>query len=420
MRGVVTVILGGGRGTRLWPLTAVRAKPAVPLAGKFRLIDVAVSNSIHAGLDRIYVLTQFNSESLHRHIGQTYRFDAFSSGFVSILAAEQTARSTDWYQGTADAVRQNLPHIAESDSEHVVILSGDQLYLMDLERMVAEHRDRGADLSVAVTPVARDEAPSFGIMRLDAESRITEFVEKPSAPGPLDDLAIGPGPIGASGLDAEPGMLLASMGIYVFRTEALFDLLRGHDGDDFGRELIPHALTTQRVFGHVHAGYWRDIGTIRSFHEASLELCDRLPALDLYDPEHPILTHPRFLPGSKVLDCQVEDAILNDGSIIRGARIHRSIVGIRAVVREGAQVERSVVMGATRFEEEAPPGSPPLGIGQSCRIVDAIIDMDARIGEGCRLVNEAGVEEADGEGWHIRDGIIVVPKGAVLPAGTVV
>jgi glucose-1-phosphate adenylyltransferase len=417
---VVTVILGGGRGTRLWPLTAVRAKPAVPLAGKFRLIDIAVSNSIHAGLDRIYVLTQFNSESLHRHIGQTYRFDAFSAGFVSILAAEQTIRSGDWYQGTADAVRQNLPHIAESESEHVVILSGDQLYLMDLERVVAEHAERGADLSVAVTPVRRDAAHAFGIMRLDDESRITEFIEKPSDPEVLDGLALQPATIAASALDTRPGMLLASMGIYVFRTEALFDLLRGHDGDDFGRELIPHAVATQRVYGHVHGGYWRDIGTIRSFHEASLELCDRLPALDLYDPERPVLTHPRFLPGSKVVDCQVKDAILNDGSIIRGSHIERSIIGIRAVVREGTRIERSVVMGATRFEDDPPSGSPPLGIGASCEIRNAIVDMDARIGEGCRLVNEAGVAEADGEGWHIRDGIIVVPKGAVLPAGTVV
>lgn len=420
MRGVVTVILGGGRGTRLWPLTAVRAKPAVPLAGKFRLIDVAASNSIHAGLDRIYVLTQFNSESLHRHIGQTYRFDAFSDGFVSILAAEQTARSTDWYQGTADAVRQNLAHIAESDSEHVVILSGDQLYLMDLERMVREHVGGGADLTVAVTPVDRSEAHAFGIMRLDAGRRITEFVEKPADPGVLERLALGADTIAASGLAAEPGMVLASMGIYVFRTEALFDLLRGHEGDDFGRELIPHALTTQRVLGHLHGGYWRDIGTIESFHEASLELCDRLPALDLYDPERPILTHPRFLPGSKVTECQVTDAILNDGSIIRGARIERSIIGIRAVVREGARIERSVIMGATRFEEEPPEGSPPLGLGRSCEIRNAIVDMDARIGDGCRLVNEAGVDEADGDGWHIRDGIIVVPKGATIPPGTVV
>jgi len=417
MRDVVTAILGGGRGSRLWPLTRDRAKPAVPVAGKYRLIDIPISNSIDAGIDRVFVLTQFNSASLHRHIARTYRFDSFSSGFVNILAAEQRMGDTSWYQGTADAVRQNIDRLVETDPTEVVILSGDQLYLMDLKRFVEEHRASGADLTIAVSPVNREEAESLGIMRLDRRGRLVEFVEKPNEDSILDRMALDKPTIDASGIDAEPGSLLASMGIYVFRTEALVDLL-ATEGDDFGKNLIPRAVDESDVFGFVHRGYWRDIGTIGSFHAASLELTHQLPALNLYDTDRPVYTRPRFLPPVKVNDCRIYESLLADGSILSGSEIRRSVVGIRSLVRSGSVIERTILMGNRSY----PDGSPgiPLGIGHDCEIRDAIIDSDACIGDGCRLVNPEGVREADGDGWYIRDGIIVVPRLQVIPPGTVV
>ena len=418
MRDVVTAILGGGQGTRLWPLTGVRAKPAVPLAGKFRLIDVPISNSIHAGIDRIYVLTQFNSESLHRHIAQTYRFDAFSSGFVNILAAEQSTENADWYQGTADAVRQNMRRFTDSGPSDVVILSGDQLYIMDIKRFVAEHRERDADISIAVKPVAPEEAPALGIMRIDGDGSIVEFVEKPQDPEVIASLAIDADT--AAAYDTEPGSLLASMGIYVFKTETLARLLDEFEGDDFGKELIPSAVGTFAVNSFVHDGYWRDIGTIRSFHEASIELTHQLPDFNLYDPDHPIYTHPRFLPGSKVTDCHVYESVLNDGAIVAGSKVTNSIIGIRSVIRHGSLIERSVVMGAGDFEDHPPPGLPALGVGFDCHSRNAIIDTDVRIGDGSKLVNHEGVETADGDGWFIRDGVIVVPRDSVVAPGTIV
>jgi glucose-1-phosphate adenylyltransferase len=418
MRDVVTAILGGGQGTRLWPLTRDRAKPAVPLAGKFRLIDIPISNSIRAGIDRIYVLTQFNSASLHRHISQTYRFDAFSRGYVNVLAAEQSMENTDWYQGTADAVRQNLRRLVDAHPREVVVLSGDQLYLMDLAAFVRGHREADADLTIAVTPVSRDEAKALGIMRIDAQGRIVEFAEKPTDDAVVADLALDEQTIEAAEIDADPGSLLASMGIYVFRTEALVRLLEAYEGDDFGKELIPQAVADMQVFGFVHRGYWRDIGTIGSFHQASLELTHQLPALNLYDPEFPIYTHPRFLPGSKVIDCRVYESILSDGSIVAGSQITSSIIGIRAVIRAGSTIERTVVMGASELEHE--DGFPPVGVGFNCHVRNAIIDIDARIGDDCTLVNQDGVVEADGDGWFIRDGVVVVPRGAAVEPGTVV
>jgi glucose-1-phosphate adenylyltransferase len=401
-------------------LTRDRAKPAVPVAGKFRLIDIPISNSLHARIDRIYVLTQFNSESLHRHIAQTYRFDAFSAGYVNILAAEQSAANKDWYQGTADAVRQNLQRLTESGAGDVLILSGDQLYLMDMDRMIESHRELGADLTIAVKPVSPSEAGALGIMQMDSERRIVDFVEKPKDPKVVAPLVLDEAMIEATGVDASPGTLLASMGIYVFRMEALVRLFDEYRGDDFGKELIPQAVGDMDVFGFVHDGYWRDIGTIGTFHEANLELTHQLPALNLYDPDFPIYTHPRWLPGSKITDCHVYEAVLSDGSIIFGSKVTNSIVGIRAVIRSGSVVERTVVMGADGFEEDPPAGLPALGVGHNCHIRNAILDTNVRIGDGSRLLNEAGVEQADGDGWHIRDGIIVVPKGAVIPPGTVV
>lgn len=416
MKDVVTAVLGGGQGSRLWPLTKFRAKPAVPVAGKFRLVDVAISNSLHAGIERVFVLTQFNSASLHRHLAQTYRFDVFSSGFVHLLAAEQSVGNRDWYQGTADAVRQNLGRLEASGASEIVILSGDQLYLMDLRGFVEAHRHAAADLTIAVKAVPRSQASGLGVLRMDATGRLVRFQEKPSDKAVIDELALDAPTIGSVGLEAEPGDLLASMGIYIFRMAALREILQGGEQHDFGGQVIPQALDSFRVFGFQHAGYWRDIGTIPSFHEANLELTWPVPPLDLYNPELPIYTHPRFLPGSKVTDCRIEQAILCDGSIVSGSRVRSSIIGVRAVLRPNAEVEESIIMGATEKGAE----SATVGIGSGCHLRRAIVDFDASIGEGAQLLNEAGVVDAEEEGYSIRDGIIVVHRSAVIPAGTVI
>lgn len=418
MRDVVTAILGGGRGTRLWPLTRDRAKPAVPVAGKYRLIDIPISNSINAEIDSVFVLTQFNSASLHRHIARTYRFDSFSSGFVNILAAEQRMENTDWYQGTADAVRQNINRLTETDPSEIVILSGDQLYLMDLVGFLAAHRESGADLTIAVSPVNPEEAKALGIMRLDHRGRLVEFVEKPQDPEVIDHFTLDDATVAATGVDAEAGSLLASMGIYIFKTEVLVSLL-ATKGDDFGKNLIPQAVAESDVYGFVHRGYWRDIGTIGAFHAASLELTHQLPSLNLYDADRPVFTRPRFLPPVKVTDCHIFESLLADGAILSGSEIRRSVIGIRSLVRAGSVIDRTVLMG-NRAYEDGTGGSIPLGVGFGCEIRDAIIDSDVRIGDGCRLVNVNGVQEADGDGWYIRDGIIVLPRLQTIPAGTVV
>ncbi|MES1240091.1 MAG: glucose-1-phosphate adenylyltransferase [Acidobacteriota bacterium] len=420
MEKVVTAILGGGQGSRLWPLTRHRAKPAVPIGGKFRLIDIPISNSLHAGIDRIFVITQFNSASLHRHIAQTYRFSAFSLGFVNILAAELTTERKDWFQGTADAVRQCLPRLLESDPPEVLILSGDQLYMMNISEFIQTHRNRQADLTIAVKPVTREEATGFGILRLDPSGRIIEFVEKPKDPALLDELALDAQTQAALGFPAPQGSYLASMGIYVFKSEVLTELLVGSTTVDFGREVIPQSLGQYKVYAYPYEGYWTDIGTIPSFHRANLDLTLPLPPLNMYDPELRIFTHPRFLPGTKVNECFVRWSILSEGSILSGSRVEDSIIGVRAVVREGAVIERTVVMGANSWESLN--GSPeiPIGIGRDCHIRNAILDFNVRIGDGCRLLNEAGVENADNEQYAIRDGIIVVMKNAVLPPGTVI
>lgn len=420
MKNVITAVLGGGQGSRLWPLTKFRAKPAVPIAGKFRLIDVAISNSLHAGIEKVFVLTQFNSASLHRHIAQTYRFDLFSPGFVNILSAEQSLANRDWYQGNADAVRQNLGRLEASEVRDVVILSGDQLYLMDLERFVERHRESEADLTVAVKAVPRSEAQALGVLRMDGTGRLVRFVEKPKEDGLIDELMLDQEILAATELDAQPGELLASMGIYIFRYEVLERLLAQSDWDDFGSQVIPGALDEHRVFGFLHRGYWRDIGTIPSFHEANLELTLPVPPLDLYHPDYPIYTHPRFLPGSKVTECEIRESILCDGSIISGSRVTRSIVGVRGVVRPDAVVEESIIMGATVFAATAGQSGEPAGVGRGCELRRSIVDFDASIGEGARLINESGIEEADEENYSIRDGIIVIPRKAVIPPGTVI
>jgi len=421
MQGVVCAILGGGQGSRLWPLTRDRAKPAVPLGGKFRLIDVPISNSLHAGVDQIFVLTQFMSESLHRHIAMTYRFDAFRGGYVDILAAQQGVEKRDWYQGTADAIRQNLATLNRSAAEHVLILSGDQLYLMDVKAFVRGHRENAADLSIAVTPVPREQAKSLGIMSVDATGRVVRFVEKPKDERTLDELTPDAETLRRLGLTAPPGHLLASMGIYTFRRSVLNELLVGTDVADFGKHVIPGAIHERRVFAYAYSGYWRDIGTIPSFHEANLDLTQPLPPLNLYSPSYPIYTHPRFLPGTKINRCQVEQSILCEGSIISESRIVDSIVGIRAIVGADSVIENTVLMGARYYESQSGAQHPvPLGVGEGCEIKNAIVDLNARIGAGSRLVNVKGLQEFDADDYCIRGGIIVVPRDAVIQPGTVV
>ncbi|MCP3961142.1 MAG: NTP transferase domain-containing protein [bacterium] len=420
MKRVVTAILGGGQGSRLWPLTQYRAKPAVPVAGKFRLIDVPISNSLHAGINQIYVLTQFNSSGLHRHIAQTYRFDAFSSGFVNILAAEQSLANRDWYQGTADAVRQNLHSLTHGAPREVLVLSGDQLYQLSLKQFVTSHREREADLSIAVKPVPRSEASGLGIMRLGDRGRIVEFVEKPQTAEELDRLALDAGTIEELGLDAEPGTLLASMGIYTFETGVLKRILGRDASTDFGKEIIPAVLHDHRVYAFLYNGYWRDIGTIPAFWEANLELTVPLPPLNLYRTDEPIYTHARFLPGLKIQSCEVEQSVLCEGSVLSGRAIRRSVIGIRSVVREGTVIEESIVMGTSPDQLSGSDDEVPFGIGRDCVIHRAIVDSGARIGDGSKLVNEAGALEADGDGYCIRGGIIVVPAHATIRPGTVI
>ncbi len=389
MDRVVTAILGGSQGSRLWPLTRHRAKPAVPLASKYRLIDIPISNSLHAGIERIYVLTQFNSASLHRHIAQTYRFDSFSRGFVNILAAVQSLENRDWYQGTADAVRQNLDRFVYAKPSEILILSGDQLYLMDMRAFIDRHRAADADLTVAVTAVPRSRTSAFGVMKIDSDGRVIDFVEKPENEADVDELVVPPSTLERLGFEPKSDLCLASMGIYVFKPEILIELLRGTAATDFGHEVIPSAQPE--------------------------------PPLDHYDPKAPIYTHPRLLPPTKFSACEVRDSMISEGRILSGASIRESVVGIRAIVKAGTVIEESVIMGANEYEWASPDAStPPLGIGRDCVIRRAIIDLDTRIGEGAKLVNADGVEEEDHDDYSIREGIIVVPRGGTIPPGRVI
>jgi glucose-1-phosphate adenylyltransferase len=424
MADVVTIIMAGGQGSRLYPLTKVRSKPAVPIAGKFRLIDVSISNCIHSGLRKIFILTQFSSESLHRHIFATYRFDNFHQDFITLLSAQQTLENRNWYQGTADAVRQNLNFI-EDVGDLVLILSGDHLYRMDYGKFVESHLASGAEISIAVTPVAAAQAPEFGVMKVNARGRITEFFEKPKEASDIERMSVPEEVLRKSGVAA--GLThLASMGVYLFNWNILRDLLAHTDPKDFGREVIPQAIGDRKVFACFFDGYWVDIGTIPSFFEAHMDLTRPLPRFNFYDEERPIFTHARFLPGSKILASEVESAILCEGSIVNRSKIRESIIGIRSRIGENCRIERTVVMGADYFESQGDlernreAGIPAVGIGPDCEVRNAIIDKNARIGRGVRLLNLSGTGSASAENYVIVDGIIVVPKSAVIPDGTVI
>ncbi|MDQ3069451.1 MAG: glucose-1-phosphate adenylyltransferase [Acidobacteriota bacterium] len=416
MKDVLTLILGGGRGTRLFPLTHHRSKPAVPIGGKYRLIDIPISLCLHAGLQRIFVLTQFNSASLNRHVAQTYRLDVFSGGFVEILAAEQTPDSPDWFQGTADAVRQAARHFEDYDAEYFLILAGDHIYRMDFCELIEAHIESKADITIAAQPVSAADATGMGIFRFDTQGRITAFEEKPSADRLGEMRKSVPSGSTFSRTSAEKPFV-ASMGIYVFSREVLLELIRSTPGVDFGKELIPASLATHDVHAYFYRGYWADVGTVRAFYDANLALTRRGAAFNFFDARRPIYTRPRFLPGTRIDGSRIDESIIAEGCHLEACTIEQSVVGNRMTIREGAQIRRSVLLGADFYEEPGGHGIP-LGIGRNVVLDGVIVDKNARIADNVRLVNDAGVDEADGDGYYIRSGIIVVPKGAAVRTGT--
>jgi glucose-1-phosphate adenylyltransferase len=410
---ILAVILGGGRGQRLFPLTQQRSKPAVPMAGKYRLIDIPISNCINSGILRIAVLTQFNSVSLHRHITRTYNFDAFHMGWVQVWAAEQTVANSSWYQGTADAVRKQMFEIRATRAKYVLILAGDHLYRMDFAKMAEYHFDKDADVTIAVQPVSKDDASRYGILKRDLLGRITDFAEKPSEPKVLRHMV--------SRLDYQKPYL-GSMGIYLFKTESLIDMLEKNPLDDFGGHIIPGAIPTHKVFGYDFEGFWEDIGTIRSFYNANLALTSTNPPFNFYDPAAPIYSHPRFLPGSIVHNSCMTDTLMAEGCCIENANIEHSIIGLRSQIRSGVKIKDSILMGNDYYEREwASEGRAiPLEIGCNCSIEGAIIDKNARLGHDVTISAFPCGTDIDGNGWVVRDGIVVIPKGTEILPGTTI
>ncbi len=423
---VVSLILAGGQGSRLYPLTKLRSKPAVPIGGKYRLVDVTISNCLHSGFRQIFIITQFAAESLHRHIFSTYRFDNFTKDFVTILSAQQTLENRDWYQGTADAVRQNLRFIRKY-GDHVLILSGDHLYRMDYRQLVDYHVAKQADITISTIPVVEREASQLGILKVDATGQIVAFHEKPTTAELLEELRTPAEAFNRFNIDPGERTHLASMGIYVFRKEVLFDLLANTTHQDFGKDVIPAAIRTHRVFAYLFDDYWEDIGTIRSFFEAHMQLVDYEPRFNFYNEERPIYTHPRFLPPVKLLDTEVDNAILGDGCILTGAKITHSIVGIRSIIEQGSCLNRVIMMGADFYEtpeqkeQNRKRGIPNVGIGRNCHIEQAIIDKNARIGDDV-VITKKDADINEGEELHsqyvIRDGIVIIPKNAIIQSGT--
>jgi glucose-1-phosphate adenylyltransferase len=427
-RNLLAVILGGGAGTRLFPLTQQRSKPAVPVGGKYRLVDIPISNCINSDVLKIFVLTQYNSASLNRHIAQTFRFSQFSNGFVEILAAEQTPESRQWFQGTADAVRQVLPHMGDWGIDTLLILSGDHLYRMDYRDFLQRHYDSDADVTVSVIPCAAQAASEFGLLRTDPNGRIIEFKEKPEGDD-LEGMRVDTTAFGLTADDAAVRPFLASMGIYVFKYDRLEKLLAEDPSWlDFGREIIPAAIGTGNVQAFMFDGYWEDIGTIGAFYKANLDLTAQIPKFNLFDAEAPVYTRARYLPPSKIEESEIRDSIVSDGCILNGAKVSNSIIGLRSRISKAVQIEASIVMGADYYQtiedmrEDRVAGLPSVGIGEDTIIRRAIIDKNARIGAGVRLLNAAGELNADSEdkSYYIRDGIIIIPKNAVIKAGTVV
>jgi glucose-1-phosphate adenylyltransferase len=425
---LLAVILGGGAGSRLFPLTRDRSKPAVPLGGKYRLVDVPISNCINSDVIRMFVLTQYNSASLNRHIATTYRFSPFADGFVEILAAEQTPERPDWFQGTADAVRQVLPHIRDWRIDTLLILSGDHLYRMDYRKFLARHRETNADITVSVIPIPPDSASEFGVLKVDEAGRIIEFREKPKGEA-LEAMRVDTTSMGLTPEEAQARPYLASMGIYVFKYDVIEKVLAEDPTRlDFGKEVIPASIDNYNVQAYLFNGYWEDIGTIAAFYKANLDMTAAIPPFNLFDSEAPLFTRPRHLPPSKMDNCEIRDSIISDGCIIIGAKINRSLIGLRSRVSEGAQIDAAIMMGADYYQTledmlaDRDASRPRVGVGERTIIRRAIVDKNARIGKDVRLLNEAGIENVDGPDgmYYIRDRIIIVPKNGLIPDGTVV
>jgi glucose-1-phosphate adenylyltransferase len=417
--------MGGGRGTRLHPLTAERCKPAVPLAGKYRLVDIPISNCLNSDINRMFLLTQFQTASLHRHVQSTYHFDPFGGGFVDILAAEQTEKGSDWYQGTADAVRRNLLHFRAFPHDLILILSGDQLYRMDFRKIIEDHLAKGADVTIAAIPFPVSKVDGLGLMQVDDNLAIQRFVEKPKDPAVIASLAISDKIEATLETPSEEKRCLASMGIYVFNRTILAEAL-DNTMTDFGREIIPALLNRKRLFAHVFEGYWEDIGTVRAFFDANLALAQPLPPFNFFDPSAPIYTQDRYLPASKLNKCAIDHVVIGDGSILTDSSLHHCVLGIRSLIGEGCVLEDTIVMGSDYYETKAQLaagralGQPDMGLGKNCRIDGSIIDKNARIGDGCILSPKGKADGTYLDGAIIiRDGVLVVPKGAIVPAGTV-
>ncbi len=420
---VLAIILGGGKGTRLYPLTKVRSKPAVPFGGKYRIVDIPISNCINSGYKKIYLLTQFNSASLHLHITNSYNFDRFSRGFVEILAAEQTLEHSGWFEGTADAVRKHFQHFRVQKPTHYIILSGDQLYRMDLKKFMQEHINSGADITIASKAVNRFDASGFGIMKVDQTETITSFMEKPAPDMNIDDWKIPADSRGDLPADLE---YLASMGIYIFNADAMEEMLN-NDYNDFGKEVIPAAIKTKKVHSYIFNGYWEDIGTIRSFYEATLDLTNPEPKFNFYDEDKPVYTHMRNLPPSKINHADMTSTLASEGCIITNSRIQHSVIGVRSIINEGCDLDGVIMMGADFYdnakdkEDNKKKGVPNIGIGKNCKINKAIIDKNARIGDNC-CINVSGKKYEDGDhgNFYSADGIIIIRKSDIVPAGTVI
>ena len=428
MRDVLCLILGGGRGTRLYPLTKLRSKPAVPLAGKYRLIDIPISNCINSGFNRIYVLTQFLSVSLHRHIANTYKFDPFSQGFVEVLAAQQTNETANWYQGTADAVRQQIRYVQEDKSSEVLVLSGDQLYRMDFRKLLQTHQESEADVTIAVIPVPRSQVSGLGIMQLDDSGRVIGFVEKPQTEAQMAPLEVAPDWLEDRGIEPHGRGFLASMGIYLFKQKVLCQLLNTPPrATDFGKEVFPRSIRTHRVQAYLFDGYWEDLGTVKAYHEANLALALDNPPFDFHSAEGVIYTRMRYLPASRISSASLHHCLISDGCVIQpGAQIDDSVIGARCRIGRSAIIRESILIGADRYETEMERaqnrarGIPDLNLGDSCVIERAIIDKDCRIGHNVRIINRQKLIEAEGENYVIREGIVIIPRATILPDGTVI
>jgi len=426
IHNTVAIIMAGGAGSRLYPLTKTRAKPAVPIAGKFRLIDIPISNCLNSGIRKMFVLTQFNSESLNRHISRTYFFTPFTEGFVQVMAAQQTLENTEWYQGTADSVRKNIQYFMDKNIDYQLILAGDHLYSMDYMSLLEFHVFHQADVTVGVLPVPRNRVSEFGILQMDRDARIVDFVEKPKSEDVLGPFRPSPKWIEEKKMNPNEDPFIGSMGIYLFNRDVLSELLSKTDHADFGKGLIPHAIKFHKVFGYLFQGYWEDVGTIGSFYRAMMDLVAPVPKFNFYEAERPIYTRPRYLPGAKISGCQVSRSIINEGAILEECQIEDTLIGLRSRIKRGARIVRSVVMGKDYYETEEDHelnktlGRPDAAIGKDCIIEKAIIDKNARIGDGVQILDRNRQEEVDTGNWVIREGIVIVPKNAIIPSGTVI